>query len=392
MIELEVLPPDAPFRGGNFLQSAFWAAFKASFGWRALAFRFRLPAGEGRPALEGELRVLLRRLAGPLSFAYVPGGPVLDCPPSERSRLLGSLASALRSHLPPLCVFLRFDPPWWEAEPRAGREGEEGGEEVAPGTPRKESDGKGRVSRPLLDPPLRKAGADVQPPDSVLLDLGPEEAELLAAMKPKWRYNVRLAEKKGVEVEEGGFEGLDAFYRLYEETARRDRIAIHPRSYYEKLFQVCAGATEAPRLGLWTARHEGRAIAAIITLFRGEEAVYLYGASADEKRALMPAYALQWAAIRGARAAGCKRYDFYGIPPIDDPTHPMSGLYRFKTGFGGTVVHYAGSWDLPLHPLAYAAWRGAEGARAWWYKVAKKKLSARSEAQASSPKTSPSKT
>ena len=88
----------------------------------------------------------------------------------------------------------------------------------------------------------------------------------------------------------------------------------------------------------------------------------------------MPTYALQWAAMRAAKKAGCIKYDLYGIPPTDDPEHPMAGLYRFKTGFGGEIAHRAGSWDLPLMPIAYRGFRAAESARSWWFKSFTKRL------------------
>ncbi|MEI6388245.1 MAG: peptidoglycan bridge formation glycyltransferase FemA/FemB family protein [Spirochaetota bacterium] len=348
----------------GFLQSGLWAGFKGRFGWTSYAFDCHAEGwGGALPEVFG-LSVLLRRLGGPLSFAYVPGGPDLDCPESLRSDLLLVLSRSLRAFLPVSCLFLRFDSPWYHEE------------SLSPAAPARLP-----LARPRFERPLRKAGSDVQPPDSVLLDLGPSPEALLAAMKPKWRYNVRLAEKKGVIVTNEGKESLSVFYGLYEQTARRDRIAIHPRSYYEALFDAVAAfpgegreGTGAPRLGLWIARHEGRALAAIITLFYGRQASYLYGASSDEGRSLMPAYALQWAAIRAARAADCSQYDFYGIPPVDDPEHPMAGLYRFKTGFGGTVVHYAGSWDFAFSRPLYALFRFFEGLRAFWFKVVRKRL------------------
>ena len=335
----------------GFLQSGFWGAFKSEFGWRPL--HFVVHYGDGR----SPLLVLERGLAKGLSFAYVPHGPELDAPEGERARLLAALAQALRPRLSRGCLFVRFDPPWYltEATPPSAA-----------------------VTRPAIGAPLRRAAADIQPPDTVLLDLRMAEDELLAAMKPKWRYNIRLAEKKGVVVEERGLAGLADFYRLYEATATRDRIALHPRRYYERQFELAASyeagpAGHRPDLRLWVASHGGEPLAAIITLFRGSRAVYLYGASSDEKRNLMPAYALQWAAIRAARAVGCAEYDFYGIPPTDDETHAMAGLYRFKTGFGGSIAHRAGSWDYPLRPLLYGAFRAAEAARTWYFKDFRKR-------------------
>jgi lipid II:glycine glycyltransferase (peptidoglycan interpeptide bridge formation enzyme) len=225
----------------------------------------------------------------------------------------------------------------------------------------------------------------------VLIDLQPSEEAILAAMKAKWRYNVRLAEKKAVTVEEAGIEAVHEFYDLYRATSRRDNIALHPESYYAHLFSLAAerraaGIPGTPDIRLMIARHEGQALAAIVTLFHGKCATYLYGASSDEKRNLMPAYALQWAAMRAAKAAGCTRYDLFGIPPTDDPAHPMSGLYRFKTGFGGEIAHRAGSWDYPLLGIGYSLFRAAEGARIWWFKDFRKRRKTKTPGSADKPR------
>jgi lipid II:glycine glycyltransferase (peptidoglycan interpeptide bridge formation enzyme) len=201
---------------------------------------------------------------------------------------------------------------------------------------------------------------------------------MLAGMKPKWRYNVRLAEKKGVVVSREGSGSLAEVYALYQETASRDGIAIHPLSYYETLFKTFEGL-EGPDaspggLSLWVARKDGEAIASIITLFHRRHATYLYGASSGEKRNLMPAYALQWSAIQAARDEGCVDYDFFGIPPDEDPRHPMAGLYLFKTGFGGRIVHRIGAVDIPLNAPAYYGFKLLESARLAWYKGLKKTL------------------
>lgn len=353
-----------------FLQSDFWASFKAEQGWMPLRLSLDLEgAARGLP-----LSVLIRNLPAGFCFAYVPHGPEGEIPVADRPAFLAELSRKLRPLLPRRCAFIRYDPPWYAAE--AVVEGEAG-------SPRAQGV---EALRPIVGPPLRRAAADVQPPDTVLVDLRPGEDGILAAMKAKWRYNVRLAEKKGVVVESAGLEAVPEFYELYRATSRRDKIALHPEAYYARLFALAAerraaGIPGTPDLRLWIARHEGRALAAIVTLFRGEEAVYLYGASSDEKRNLMPAYALQWAAMRAAKASGCSRYDLFGIPPSDDPAHPMSGLYKFKTGFGGEIAHRAGSWDFPLDRLAYAGFRAAEKARAWWFKDFKKRQKRRERAR-----------
>jgi lipid II:glycine glycyltransferase (peptidoglycan interpeptide bridge formation enzyme) len=165
---------------------------------------------------------------------------------------------------------------------------------------------------------------------------------------------------------------------LYRVTARRDRITLHSFDYYRRQFEsaACPGAIGpgAVELKLLLARHEGDLLAGIIVALHGEAATYLYGASSDLKRNLMPAYGLQWEAIRLARRRGCRTYDLFGIPPSSDPGHPMHGLYRFKTGFGGREVHRPGCWDVPYRPLAYAAYAVAERSRAWYYRRLRKAL------------------
>ncbi|MGB4571544.1 MAG: peptidoglycan bridge formation glycyltransferase FemA/FemB family protein [Rectinemataceae bacterium] len=335
---LSPLSPDDPDMAEGFLQSAFWAEFKAATGWKPQRFRIESPDSNYRC----DLLVLERRLRAGFGFAYVPHGPERfpeHCAESaDRDSFLEALAKALRPHCSSRCLFIRFDlPQYVKAEHRPG---------------------------------YLKRGTAVQPPDTVLLDLGPEEAEILAAMKPKWRYNIRLAEKKGVTVSEEGPESLQVFYSLYLATAERDRIAVHPYSYYSRLFSLPPSHDAKP--GVWVARYEGEALAAIVTLFRRTRAVYLYGASSDEHRNLMPAYALQWEAIRAAKASGCTEYDFFGIPPDDDPAHPMAGLYRFKTGFGGRIAHREGCVDVPYLKLPYTLFSLAEKLRLFWFKRVKK--------------------
>jgi lipid II:glycine glycyltransferase (peptidoglycan interpeptide bridge formation enzyme) len=319
---------------GNFLQSGFWGSFKARFGWLPFPFKLR-GTGEAVPLL-----VMVRPLGPGFSFAYVPWGPPLPqetglsgTPEEPAGGRLYSLALALRPHLPRNAAFIRFDPPWFD------------------GT--------------AAGPPLVKAPSNIQAPDTVLIDLASQEEDILAGMNPKWRYNIRLAPRKGVAVRRAGEEELPVFYALFQETARRDGIAIHSLDYYRTLFAhgreypVRAGQT-GQELRLYLAEHEGEPVAAIITLFRGGEALYLYGASSDRKRNLMASYALQWQAMTDARASGCRTYDLFGIPPSADPGHPMAGLYRFKTGFGGRIVHRPGCWDYPCRPLGAYLFRNLE--------------------------------
>jgi lipid II:glycine glycyltransferase (peptidoglycan interpeptide bridge formation enzyme) len=321
----------------NVLQSGFWGSFKACFGWNVRSFLV-----EWEDGIESPLMVIRRRLAPGISFAYVPWGPVfpqnLALNDEEKSRALAELAEALRFLLPKDTAFIRFDPPWFS----------EGAETPAP----------------QLFAPFARSGADVQPPDTVIINLNYTEEEILENMKPKWRYNIRLAEKKGVTIRRADEDGLETFYQIFEATAKRDGIAIHSIDYYKTLFAHAKNYPgEGLDIALYLAEHEGEAISGIIVVFRNKEAVYLYGASANYKRNLMAPYALQWQAIKDAKNAACASYDLFGIPPNEDPNHPLAGLYRFKTGFGGKIIHRSGSWDYVYRPLMRKLFTTAESLR-----------------------------
>ncbi len=364
----------------SFLQTPFWATFKASHGWSPLFFVVS-HEGDADPSFRDIfLTVLVRPLFRVASIAYVPLGPDVSEPAgSARELFLDELARALRPYVPSNTLFIRFDPPWGTTVDNVAR-GDDAHGEGAQNDEEKHATATEESFPEPLGKPARSAPSNVQPPDSVILDLTKSEETLLSEMKPKWRYNIRLGEKKGVvirflEGERGANEGVDLFYGLYLETASRDGIAIHSREYYRDLIRRIAGSSPFDKpttVRVYLAEHEGTTLASIITIFCGLESVYLYGASSNEKRNLMPAYSLQWRAIRDAKAQGCERYDFYGIPPKDDPTHPMYGLYRFKTGFGGSIVHRVGSWDIPLRRVPYGAYRFAEASRAFWFKKVRK--------------------
>ena len=324
----------------SFLQSTEWGRFKSRFGWKAKAFIVHWADNEGL-LTERPLLVLSRRIAPAVTMAYIPWGPELPgtfpADPALRAAAAAELARTLRPFFHG-AAFIRFDFPW-------------------------NTESESRSPAPYF--PLKKA-ADIQPPDTVIVDLTPSEQDILAAMKPKWRYNIGLAEKRGVTVSEsdGGANSVSVFYHLLAETAARDGIAIHSEAYYRILFEEMGNGLRLPRsLRLYIAEHEGDTLAAIVTLFRGKQAVYLYGASSNAKRNLMAPYALQWRAMRDAKAFGCTEYDLFGIPPNEKDDHPMAGLYRFKTGFGGRIMHRPGSWDYPYKRALYALFCVAENLR-----------------------------
>ncbi|MDX9801157.1 MAG: peptidoglycan bridge formation glycyltransferase FemA/FemB family protein [Spirochaetia bacterium] len=317
--------------GSSFLQSRQWAQLKSNFGWKPLYL-----------SLDGKgVIILIREFFPGFSLAYVPHA--ID---EKYKNSLEDLSLAVKKYLPKGSVFIRYDLTWNKTD--------------SPGSP------------------LVKAASDIQPPSTVIIDLTRSKEELLAGMKSKTRYNIKLSGKKGIIVRRCGLDSLDEWYDIYSETAERDKISLHSLSYYRKIFEIAEDSSEELSIDssidirLYMAESEGRFIAGIITCFYKKKAVYLYGASRNTGREKMPSYALQWQAICDAKDEGCVSYDMFGIPPADDPTHPMHGLYRFKTGFGGVILHMAGCYDFPLNPLKYFIYRVAEQVRFFYYKKLRK--------------------
>lgn len=367
---------------GPFQQTPFWAKFKAGHGWTARRFSVIRSCSDGTEREDG-MSVLLRTFGKPplkFTVAYIPMFPSFsmtggsasdpDSGTAEFAAFIRDIALALGKFLPRNTLCVRFDPDVEFSSPELRDRFNSGMKLVS------FADRLG----------IRKNRVDIQPPDSTYIDLALSQEQILAAMKPKWRYNVRLASRKGVQVrrisaDSPDFSGyLDSFYEIYRTTAGRDGIAIHAKSYYEDLLRLSAECASAggnsPSVSLYVAEHEGDRLAAIITLFSPSESVYLYGCSSNEKRSLMPAYILQWTAICDAKEAGSLRYDLYGMPPTDDPSHPMHGLYLFKTGFGGVRLHRPGTFDVPLS-LMYGPFCLAEAFRAFWHKKVLKKIRGR---------------
>ena len=353
--EIVVTDLKACEKAASFLQSSMWGKFKSLFGWTAKVFLIKWQFEKTEETTS--LLALYRRLAPGFSFAYIPWGPEMPVsfPAAEKVQAAAQLAKKLKSFLPRNTAFIRFEPPWIIN----GEQGTMSNEQLAMNSEQLAVSGE-----LFLAAGFRRAAAVVQPPDTVIVDLSASCEDILAAMKPKWRYNVLLAEKKGVKVNAGGDQELEIFYELLKETAVRDGIAVHNFEYYKTLFELCGkGNYNDTEARLYTARHENDVLASIFVLFRGKEAVYLYGASSNNKRNLMAPYALQWKAMRDAKDSGCQYYDLFGIPPNEDPNHPMAGLFRFKTGFGGRIIHRAGSWDYAYNSFVYTLFYFAERMR-----------------------------
>jgi lipid II:glycine glycyltransferase (peptidoglycan interpeptide bridge formation enzyme) len=195
------------------------------------------------------------------------------------------------------------------------------------------------------------------------VDLHGDEDQILARMKQKTRYNIRLALKKGVVVYPSS--DVDTFYRLMTITGERDRFGYHSLAYYQRAFELFYPHGECELL---MAEYQGEPLAALMVFARGKRAWYFYGASASQHRERMPTYLLQWEAMRWARSRGCSTYDLWGVPDYDVPTleanftkrsEGLWGVYRFKRGFGGQLQRAYGSWDRVYRPALYAFYR-------WW--------------------------
>jgi len=196
----------------------------------------------------------------------------------------------------------------------------------------------------------RYSDEQIQFRNTVLIDLQPESEELLANMKQKTRYNVRLAKRKGVEIRVGTLEDLDTLYQMYAETSVRDGFVIRSAEYYRQLWTTFIQAGKATPL---LAEVEGQLVAAVVIFNFAGKAWYIHGMSTLQQRKKMPNHLLQWEAMQMAKGAGCRVYDLWGAPEVFDESDSLWGVFRFKDGLGGEVVRYLGAWDYPVRPVLY---------------------------------------
>jgi lipid II:glycine glycyltransferase (peptidoglycan interpeptide bridge formation enzyme) len=303
---------------GHILQSWEWGEVKGQTGWRPV--RLALVDGD---RIRAAAQVLIRALPyGVGRLAYVPKGPVLDYADGE---LLHETLTALRDLARrERVISLKIEPEIAEPSPVTAAFTEEG----------------------LI------AAPPVQMRSTIWVDLSADEEEILARQKQKTRYNIRLAERKGVEVRSGTVDDLPDWYRMYEVTSRRDTFSIHGLDYYRTVLERLQPHGFADLL---LAYHQGDLLAGIIVFAFGHEAQYMYGASSNEKRNLMAPYLVQWRGMQWARASGARVYDLWGIPDRLDESEDLWGVYRHKRGYGGEVVRYIGAFDLVRSPLQHMA-------------------------------------
>jgi lipid II:glycine glycyltransferase (peptidoglycan interpeptide bridge formation enzyme) len=314
------------------LQSWAWAAFKSRWGWEPLPLMMTVGGNSWEsPAMALVLKRRVPRL--PLSILYVPKGPALDFHDAPlRRQVLAQLEKVAKREK---AIFIKIDP---EVVRSWGLEHER----VSPL-------GKATV-RDLTQRGWRPSEDQVQFRNTVELYLNRTEEELLAEMKPKTRYNIRLAERKGVVVRQGTPADFPTIAEMYHETAARDGFTVRPQAYYLDGWTTLYEARMAQPL---IAEVEGRPVAAVILVRFGQRVIYMYGASRNEARERMPNHLLQWEAIRWARQQGAAVYDFWGAPDEFVETDRLWGVWRFKAGFNGEVVRFIGAWDFPARPLWY---------------------------------------
>lgn len=338
----------------HFLQTYEWGQVKAKYGWSPL---YAVWTADGKLSVfkEGDDRslytdhcvaaaLILKRqilrngFAARLSLLYAPKGPLLDWSnESLRNRVLNDLQSFAKKQG---AIFFKMDP------------------DVVLGTgiPSSKDDVINYGGQSVMSALKRLGWSDssdqIQFKNTVLIDLTPPEEELLARMKQKTRYNIRLAEKKGMILRVGNPQDFGMLYKMYAETSVRDGFVIRNEGYYQTVWKLFIDSNE-PTCEPLIAEVDGEPVAAIFVFYFAGRAYYVYGMSRDVHREKMPTYLLQWEAMKRAKARGCNAYDLWGAPDIFDESDSMWGVYRFKEGLGGEVVRTLGAWDFAPNPFWY---------------------------------------
>lgn len=300
----------------HILQSAKWGELKTHFGWEPVRFI------QDRTGAQ----LLVRRLPLGQKMAYLPMGPI------------GSSWSELLIEIDQYCLhqgitFMKIEPDMYLDL-----------NEVFAMLP-------GVIPSPQT----------IQPRRSIIIDLSVGEEILLARMKQKTRYNIGLARKKGVTIKP--WSDLARFHQMMLTTGERDTFGVHSLDYYRQAYELFHPDQACELLAAF---HEGDVLAALMVFVAGKRAWYLYGASGNQKRQLMPTYLLQWEAIRWAKNQGCTSYDLWGVPDqdedfleehFDERHNGLWGVYRFKRGFGGTLTRTVGAFDRVYKKFPYQLYR-----------------------------------
>lgn len=303
---------------GAFLQDPDWGDFQASLGRDVL--RFGVNDG-GQPV--GYMQTIRTRALNK-KYLFAPYGPLFaeSLDENRQDNAFAVLSEGIR-HLQPGTAFIRVEP--------------------------------GNAQRHVIDSGRFLKSIDLNPHRTVVLDLNRSEDELSAAMKPKTRYNIKIAERDGVEVrvlselpvDASGSDPLRA-------SALRAGIRTYSRGYFNALLKFFSDSERHIQARCYAAYHDGDILAAVIIIFYGTTATYLFGGASGIKRQMMPNYLIHWQAIRDAKAMGCSRYDFWGVET--DPKHPWYGFSTFKLGFGGRLESRPGTYDFVYNRAWYTTY------------------------------------
>lgn len=344
-------------------QTAFWSKLKEKQGVSTKAFDIKLKAHDLSPSsrlknyVQDDFLVLLQDIGNDGCIAYVPYGPSIEPDDENQGVFLEELSESLRPHLDSNCVLLRYDLAW---ESQWAKDETRFMNDDWIGPPEKQNQ-EIRLNFNTQNWNLKKANTNVLPKDTIFIDLKKDETGILNQMKSKTRYNIRLSERKGVKVRRADMSDMHIWYKLYEETCIRNGIFLDHSDYFKTVLNTRAKNTNSPaEVELLIAENKEMPLAAMFIVYSGKRATYLYGASSMHNRNYMAPYALQWEAIKRAKKRGCTEYDMFGVAPYRDPSHPMYGLYRFKTGFGGNLFHRMGCWDYPLDDSNYKLFQSME--------------------------------
>jgi lipid II:glycine glycyltransferase (peptidoglycan interpeptide bridge formation enzyme) len=324
---------------GSTLQTTQWARLKNRFGWRSHRVWLKQ---EGQ--LVAGAQILVRPYAwGLVKIAYIPHGPLVNWQDDEQvSVILNQIDFGAYERG---AGMLKMEPLLWL--------GETSPEEW---------------SKICQVHECFNNSDNIQPPQTLIVDLTAPEEQILARMKQKTRYNIKLATKKGVTVRRGGGDDVRLFNELMRETGQRNQFGVHAPEYYQSAYELFA----PENLGLFIAEYDSRPLAAIMVFVNGTRAAYFYGASSSAERKRMPTYLVQWTAMQWAKERGCTEYDLWGVPdyPEEDlekhfqeRKEGLWGVYRFKRGFGGNIKRTVGSADRVYNNIVYRLYQWRRGNR-----------------------------
>lgn len=325
---------------GSLLQTAVWARLKNRFGWTSQ----RVWVKQNGKIVAGAQMLIKGYAMGIVRIGYVPHGPLVDWSDQEVVNLtLNQIdQAAFRDRV----AFVKLEPLLWQ-----------------------ENLDRDRWQALCSEHNLLPDRDTIQPPRTVRIDLSGSEEEILAGMKQKTRYNIRLAARKEVTVRQGSMADIPLFNQLMRQTGSRNAFGIHDPKYYEVAFDQFDTLLPGS-VALFIAEYEQKPLAAVMAFAHGTQGAYLYGASSNEERERMPTYAVQWAAIQWAKAQGCRWYDMWGVPDqsqseleatFKERNDGLWGVYRFKRGWGGRVDRTVGAADRVYNRLTYRLYQWRRG-------------------------------